>query len=111
MRKLAVALLVASACHHPAASGPAWPKSAGAHTASDQQEDGGESLEPRVASHPSVAIEIADHEPVDVATIPDDSVTPLVTTPDLAPPAPTGETMEMQVIEIQVGPGDGIITP
>jgi hypothetical protein len=48
MRRLALVTLVLAACGARASTGPAWPKSAGTERVGDADQDGGESLEPRV---------------------------------------------------------------
>jgi hypothetical protein len=112
MRLFAAGLLVAlSACGGARDRGPAWPKSAGTVSPDDYKDDGGESLEPR-PSHVA-AIEVAPDETpsadVKAAAAPAaDKGT--ATSPD-TPPTPTTETIEIQIEDIQVGPGDIIINP
>lgn len=101
------------ACGASRGAGPAWPKSAGTVEVTDPAEDGGESLEPRSTEHPAAAIEISE-EPTVAAVVPDappTTVTPPATVTPPTPPAPTGETMEIQVEEITITPGDIQVDP
>lgn len=111
MRRLAALALVLVACGGPRATRPAWPKSAGTVEPSDSTDDGGESLEPRSTAHPAAAIEIsADPTVAVVAEDPPAAATP--TPPEVpTPPVPTGETMEIQVEEITITPGDVQVDP
>ncbi len=114
MRRLAALTLTLTlaACGGSRASGPAWPKSAGTVEVTDPAEDGGESLAPRSTEHPAAAIEVSE-EPTVVAVVPD-AVTPVVvpvTPTTVTVPTPTGETMEIQVEEITITPGDLQVDP
>ena len=107
-------VLAIAGCHAAAAGGPAWPKSAGTVTPDDYQDDGGESLAP----HPShvAAIEVATDDTPAASATPAPTATATAidrgtpTTPS-QPPVPPTETIEIQIEDIQVGPGDIIITP
>jgi hypothetical protein len=101
MRALWLCLVIASsagpACSSHGSTGPAWPKS---HASED---DGGESLEPRVASaiEEQRAADDDDHPAVATpASAPAATAAP-ASAPAAAAPAPTGE---LQVLE-----GDEII--
>jgi hypothetical protein len=113
---VAVALLALTACDRGASRGPAWPASAGTVAPDDSVDDGGESLEPRASSRPVAALEVApDLTPTATAT----AAPGAAADPKVDKPAPTStektppmvETIELQVEDIQIGPGDIIITP
>lgn len=107
------ALTALTACDRGASRGPAWPASAGTVAPDDYQDDGGESLEPRASSSPVAALEVAPDLKPTTAT------TPAAADAKVDKPAPTStektpplvETIEIQVEDIQAGPGDIIITP
>ena len=107
-----LALLVIAACGGGGDRGPAWPRSAGTELPDDASDDGGESLEPRSTAHPAAAIEIAEDTTVAAALPPpplDPTPTPAApdtVPPDTVPTAPVGETMEINVEEITITPGD-----
>lgn len=112
VRTLAAALLVLVACHGARDRGPAWPKSAGTVAPDDYQDDGGESLEPR--TNHVAAIEVsADDRPAPVADSPKPAAPSsdkgTATETSTTPAAPTTDTIEIQIEDIQVGPGDIII--
>ena len=82
MRYLLALAVVLAACHHPGDTGSAWPKRA------DREQDGGESLAPRVArsvasppdaavleDKPTAAVEKKDAPPGDASK---PSVTPVL---------------------------------
>lgn len=106
MAKLAGAALgiaiVLAGCGGRAASGPAWPRSAGRIEVTDPAKDGGESLEPDVDMHVA-AIERAEDKTPAVDSIVVESAAPA---PDAAKPAtdaappPVGE-VQIEVIEIK----------
>lgn len=114
-RGLGLALgLGLAACQGAPARGPAWPKSAGTVVPASSQDDGGESLEPRAAGSHVAAIEVAaDPTPAATAAAPTVEVTidPGTPTSTEKPPSPVTETIDIQVEDIPVGPGDIIIAP
>ena len=110
---LALALALA-ACGRAPAAGPAWPKSAGTVAPEDYRDDGGESIQPH--PHHVAAIEVATDPspPASAATADAGEGTSTATDNPATPGLPTGtvETIEIQLEDIQIGPGgDIIITP
>jgi|GEM_PF-2646715 len=112
---LVLSSLALAGCHGGGDRGPAWPKSAGTVTPDSYLDDGGESLEPR-ASH-LAGIEISNDDTAagtaDASTAPTpadatapDAATP---TPTETPLGPTMETIEIQLENLEVGPGAVII--
>ena len=111
MRTLVLVVALAG-CHGASSSGPAWPKSAGTVAPDGYEDDGGESLAP----HPRhvAAIEVATDDSPAASAAGAASTTVIVVEPGTttvpAPaPVPPTETIELQVEDIQIGPGGVII--
>jgi len=67
LRGLAVVSVLLAACGARATTGPAWPKSAGDHRVGEAEDDGGQSLEPRV---PQAVVAIEQSADDDAAAAP-----------------------------------------
>jgi hypothetical protein len=97
VRRLACVLALTVAACTGGAAGPHWPKSAGAMTAGDPDDDGGESLEPHSVSKQAAAVEHGGDDLTDIldeppATAPAASVTPA--TGGAADPTPADDSTE-----------------
>ena len=106
-----LALVMVLGCGRGAGPGVAWPKSAGTEPVTDPADDGGESLEPQTSHRPVAAIEINDDEPAAIVDPPVEADPAPSATTETPVSAPIGETVEIQIEEIQISPGDIVITP
>lgn len=105
-------VLALAGCGGHAASGPAWPRSAGRVEVDDPAQDGGESLEPQQAVGVA-AIERADDRTPAVsaeAIVVDEEVPPAPAAAPAAPAdgaaAPTPPVGEVQIEVIELNPED-----